>query len=237
MTGYDLSRQWFDFAFENSDKVSGNHTALYWWSIELNNRLGWVKKFAIPTDVAMAACGIKSYKTYGKIFDDLAEWGFFEIHQRSKNQFTSNVIALVFFTEAEPKQYQSIDQSIANAVERQSSSTVSINKLINLETNKPKNDKTLNIEFVVFWDLYDNRRDRAKTEKKWNSLSNKERELAIADVPKYLASLRDRHFQKNPLTYLNGQCWEDEREEQTKEAKVFPLEVDVNDPVPRKVYL
>lgn len=142
MTGYDLSRQWFDFAFENTDKVSGNHAALYWWSIELNNRLGWVKKFAIPTEVAMTACGIRSYKTYAKIFDDLVEWGFFHVHQKSKNQFTSNVIALVFFTEAIPKRHQSIDQSITNAVERHSSSTVDINKLINLETNKPINLKT-----------------------------------------------------------------------------------------------
>jgi hypothetical protein len=142
MTGYDLSRQWFDFAFENPDKVSGNHSALYWWAIELNNRLGWVNKFGMPTDVAMTACGIRSYKTYSKIFDDLVSWGFFDVYQRSKNQFTSNVIALVFFTEAMPKQYQSIDQSITNTVPTHCSGTVDIIKPLNLKTFKPLNLKT-----------------------------------------------------------------------------------------------
>lgn len=101
MNGYHVyPRQWFSFAFENPDVVSGNHGIVYLWAVELNNRLGWVKKFGIPSEMAMSAAGIKSYKTYSKIFEDLVRWGFFEVHQRSSNQYTADIIALVNFTEA-----------------------------------------------------------------------------------------------------------------------------------------
>ena len=53
LTGYDLSRAWFDFCFENPDKICPNHTALYFFAIEHCNRLGWKKKFGLPTTMAM----------------------------------------------------------------------------------------------------------------------------------------------------------------------------------------
>ena len=40
MTGYELSRDWFDFCFENPDKVKPTHAALYFFAIEHCNRLG-----------------------------------------------------------------------------------------------------------------------------------------------------------------------------------------------------
>lgn len=196
MNGYDLSRQWFDFAFENTDKVSGNHAALYWWAIELNNRLGWVSKFGLPSEVAMTACGIRSYKTYSKIFDDLVEWGFFQVHQKSKNQYTSNVIALVIFTEAIPKQYQSIGQSITNAVYEHSSSTVGINKHINLETNKPINLKQdVDAESVCF-------EEEALEEKKEAKKSPPK--VAPKSPPTLHTKIKELIESKNPGYYWQG---------------------------------
>ena len=48
MTGYELSRKWFDFAFEKKEAKT-QHTALYLWIIELNNRLGWKVEFQLAT--------------------------------------------------------------------------------------------------------------------------------------------------------------------------------------------
>lgn len=107
INGYTLSRQWFDFALNNPEMITGNHTALYFWIVELNNRLGWKEKFGLPTEHSMEAIGVRSYKTYAKIFKDLTEWGFIRIVQKSRNQYTANIIALVNFTEAIPKQYRS----------------------------------------------------------------------------------------------------------------------------------
>ncbi len=94
MTGYDYSRQWYDFAFENNGKVSGNHGCLYLWFVELNNRLGWVKEFYAPTNQAMTAVGISSYTTYSKILKDLTDWGFVKMVKKAINQFQSSLIAL-----------------------------------------------------------------------------------------------------------------------------------------------
>ncbi|MCF0074014.1 hypothetical protein LZD49_26265 [Dyadobacter sp. CY261] len=100
MNSYEFTRAWFDFAFENTDVVSGNHTGVYLWNVELNNRLGWVKKFASPASQAMMANGIKSYNTYKKIFSDLVQWGFIEVVQESKNQHSACIIALSNFDKA-----------------------------------------------------------------------------------------------------------------------------------------
>lgn len=105
--GYKLSRRWFDFAFENQDKVSPTHAALWFWIIELKNRLGWMDKFGLPTTYSMSAIGVKNYKTFKKVLNDLVLWKFIRIVTKSRNQHQATVIALVKNTKASPKQVQS----------------------------------------------------------------------------------------------------------------------------------
>jgi len=94
MTGYDYSRQWFNFAFENQDKVSTKHGILYFWIIELNNRLGWVENFKVPFDTAGAAIGINRAQTVRETLYDLASWGFVRIVIKGANQNVSIVVSL-----------------------------------------------------------------------------------------------------------------------------------------------
>jgi len=107
--GYKLSRMWFNYSFENTDKVSPVHNALFLWLCELNNRLGWVNKFAAPASMSMSAIGIKTYKTYKKAFDDLVTWDFVHIIEKSKNQHTANIISLNF---AMVKNTKALDSAI-----------------------------------------------------------------------------------------------------------------------------
>lgn len=145
MNGYELSRIWFDWCFENPEKITPNHSALYFFAIEHCNRLGWRKKFGFPTEMAKDAIGIKSYKTYINTLNDLVDFGFIEMVEKSKNQYSANIIALVNFTEALDK---ALDKAITKHVSKQVQSTCqsidSINKplTINQETIKPltKND-------------------------------------------------------------------------------------------------
>jgi len=92
MNGYELSRKWFDWSFENPEKISPNHSALYFFAIEHCNRLGWREKFGFPTEMAKDAIGIKSYTTYIKTLNDLVDWGFIKMVEKSKNQYSSNII-------------------------------------------------------------------------------------------------------------------------------------------------
>lgn len=147
MNSYDLSRQWFDFAFENPELITGNHAAVYLWNVELNNRMGWVEKFASPASQSMAACGIKSYNTYKKIFQDLVEWGFISVITEAKNQYSACIIALSKVDKAPDK---ALDKALTKHLTKQSSSTIqstvqstcSINKQRNKETKKPRNQET-----------------------------------------------------------------------------------------------
>lgn len=146
LNGYALTRAWFDFAFENQDILCPTHTAMFLWFIELNNRMGWVGKFASPASQTMAAIGLKSYNTYKKIFNDLVEIGVVKVVEESKNQYTACIIALSNFDKA---QYKALDKALTEHSTKHLRGTVqstrqsidSIIKPINKETNKPINNK------------------------------------------------------------------------------------------------
>lgn len=111
LNSYELSRNWFDWSFDNPEKVNPNHSAIYFFAIEHCNRLGWCSKFGFPTQMAMDAIGIKKHQTYIKYFNDLCEWGFFKLIQKSQNQYSSNIISLV---SALPKNSKALDKAIIN---------------------------------------------------------------------------------------------------------------------------
>jgi len=144
MNGYELSRKWFDWSFENPEKISPNHSALYFFAIEHCNRLGWREKFGFPTEMAKDAIGIKSYTTYIRTLNDLVDWGFIKMIERSKNQYSSNIIALTNFDKALDK---ALDKAIVKQLVKQEESTcesiVSIDKqlTINKEPFNTNNDK------------------------------------------------------------------------------------------------
>jgi len=116
LTGYQLSKIWFDFCFENPDLINPNHTALYFFAVEHNNRLGWKLKFGLPSEMAKEAIGIRSYKTYIKAFNDLETWGFFKVIQRSQNQYSSNIITLEINESALVKNTKALTKATAKHV-------------------------------------------------------------------------------------------------------------------------
>lgn len=205
MNGYELSRKWFDWSFENPEKISPNHSALYFFAIEHCNRLGWREKFGFPTEMAKDAIGIKSYTTYIKTLNDLVDWGFIKMVEKSKNQYSSNIIALTNFDKALVK---ALDKAIVKHVVKQVESTcesiVSIDKQINnkLITN---ND----VEFEKFWDLYNKKVDSKKCKDKFIKLSKNEIDNIFEKLPLYIQATPEIQYRKNPLTWLNGKCWED----------------------------
>lgn len=135
MDVFKLSRNWFDFCFENPEKINPNHAALYFFIIEHCNRLGWKEKFGLPMEMSKDAIGIKNYRTYSKAFSDLVEWGFIKIIEKSKNQYSANVIAIVENTKANTKAY---DKALQKHSQKHCNSIVGIDILETLipETNK-----------------------------------------------------------------------------------------------------
>lgn len=136
MNAFELSRNWFNFSFENPDKVKPIHTAIYFFAIERCNRMGWKEKFSLPTDMTMEANGIKSYKTYKKALDEIINFGFINMHQESKNQWTSNVIALVKNTKAIAEaDTKATTKALEKAMPKQIQSTDNLNASIIKQVN------------------------------------------------------------------------------------------------------
>lgn len=135
---YSLNRNFWNFCFDNPEKISPNHCAIYFFAIEHCNRLGWKEKFGFPTQMAMDAIGIKKHQTYIRYFNDLCEWGFFDLIEKSQNQYSANIIRLVF---AMPKNGKALDKAIINHAAKQTEtmrqSNSSIDKQVYQSTNLP----------------------------------------------------------------------------------------------------
>lgn len=65
--------------------------------------------------------------------------------------------------------------------------------------------------FERAWNLYDKKVGcKAKLEKKWNSMSKKDRKAAIEYIPLYVIATEYKQYRKNFQTFLNQRGWEDE---------------------------
>ena len=146
---YELSRNFWDFAFENPEKIKPNHCAVYFFAIEHCNRLGWKEKFGFPTTMVMDAIGVKSYNTFLNTLNDLISFGFIKMIEKSKNQYSANIIALSKFNNALDN---ALDSALIKHNTKQNESIVqsidSINKPIN---NKPKNKDITPAQKFLKW--------------------------------------------------------------------------------------
>jgi hypothetical protein len=77
-----------------------------------------------------------------------------------------------------------------------------------------KENNVNNILFDRFWDLYGKKTSRAKCEPKFNKLSEADKNKILEVLPDYVASTPDKKYRKDPQTWLNGKCWNDEIQKQ-----------------------
>ena len=117
---YKIYRFFWDFCFSNPEKIKPTHIAIFSFAVEHCNRLGWKTKFGFPTTMVMEATGIKSYSVYKKHFDDLHNFGLIDVIEFSKNQFSSNVIALKENYKANDK---ALDKALVKHLSKQSESS------------------------------------------------------------------------------------------------------------------
>ncbi len=151
ITWYELSRKWFDWCFENPEKIRPTHTAMYFFIIEHCNRLGWKEKFWLPMEMTKDAIGIKNYRTYSDTLQDLIDWWFIKEIQKSKNQYSSCIIAIVENTKAHTK---ALDKALQKHSQKQGQSIVCIDKHINQEPNNHTTWFSLSDEIeklISFW--------------------------------------------------------------------------------------
>jgi hypothetical protein len=82
----------------------------------------------------------------------------------------------------------------------------STNKLSTKQQSKEYKDNM----FEIFWNLYDNKKDRFACYNKFVKLDIETINKIIEVVPEYLKTITDKQFQKHPKTWINNKCWNDE---------------------------
>lgn len=70
--------------------------------------------------------------------------------------------------------------------------------------------KVQNSDFELFWELYGKKTDTAKCKAKFATLKPDEVQMILEVVENYVKSTPDTKYRKNPITWLNGKCWNDE---------------------------
>lgn len=115
MNGYELTKDWFNFRFNNPSQTRAGHTELYLYIVDQWNRLGQNKEIGLPTGFTMKSLNIGSYNTYKSLLDNLIEWGFIVVIKDSSNQHSSKIVALSNNDKASDK---ALDKATAKATDK-----------------------------------------------------------------------------------------------------------------------
>ena len=81
-----------------------------------------------------------------------------------------------------------------------------------IRSDKKRLDKKEHSRFAEFWNIYNKKTGKDVCEKKFNKLKDSEVDKIFEILPTYIASTPDVQYRKNPSTWLNQKCWEDELE-------------------------
>lgn len=78
------------------------------------------------------------------------------------------------------------------------------------DNDKDKDNTITCFSFEEFWTLYDKKLDSKSCKEKYLKIPEPDRLKIKETLPIYLATIKDKQFQKHPKTYLNGKNWNDE---------------------------
>lgn len=73
--------------------------------------------------------------------------------------------------------------------------------------------KTTCFSFELFWDQYGKKVDVKKCSAKYSKIKESDRQLIKDSIVAYVESEPDKQYRKNPATWLNGECWNNDIEE------------------------
>jgi uncharacterized phage protein (TIGR02220 family) len=151
MNGFEQIKSFYQWVFNNPDKIRPTHISLYLFLWNQANRANWAYWFKCPYDLAMQGACIGNNKTYYKCLDELKEWKLIE-YQKGINNFRAPLIHLVqLYDSAQLTEQvsvpQSAQQSAQQSVQLPAQQSAHIYKLI---TNNIK-PITENIEEILLF--------------------------------------------------------------------------------------
>jgi hypothetical protein len=209
MNGYTLANQFRKL--RPSFLFSCIEADLFYELVALCNERNWPTEFQYSNPLLCATLGV-SEKSLISARNRLKQAGLLEFTSGHKR---SPTVYRFLDPDAEiplPQVSQSGNQSGSQSgTHSGSESGTSINK----EKTKRKPNPSAAAEsedfpFEDFWQAYGKKEDKHKCAQRWAALTPAERQAALTHLPGYVAATPDKKYRKNPLTYLNGKCWQDE---------------------------
>ncbi|TDL40580.1 helix-turn-helix domain-containing protein [Macrococcoides bohemicum] len=107
------------------------------------------------------------------------------------------------------------DNSPINRNDKENITSINNTRLNNTSNNSATEVADINItrQFDEWWNLYNKKVDRKKSEDKFKKCVKRDGFEKIMDgTRKYLATIKDKQYQKHPTTFLNGENYNDEYE-------------------------
>ena len=187
--------------------ITANHKDNNWRGIEIKrgSRLTSLDKLSSETNLSVS----KIRKAIKKLISTN------EVASKSHSQHT--VFIMINYDEYQVDDKRS-DKPIAN-LSQTNDKRIATNKNDKNDNNDKNVKEVTNDRFAEFWNLYGKKTDSSKCKTKFARLTKSEIEILFDKLPLYIKSTPDVQFRKNPITWLNGKCWNDEVILQTNQAK------------------
>lgn len=216
MTYIDLINNFWRLNKEHS--FTANETTVYFALLDTCNELRWKNPFNQSNRNLANKCNVTE-PTFIRARNFLQQKGLIsfksEAGRRKNTEYKIKYLKNFSISDSISDSIcSSVSDSIYDSISNENS--LHNNRLKNNTRERQEEDikeKLLKEKFPFddFWDLYDKKTgDKTKLSKKWDKISEQEREKIFEYVPKYKLSQPDKQYRKNPETFLNNKSWNDE---------------------------
>lgn len=137
------------------------------------------------------------------------------VNRKVTNKYT--IVKLVnwqVYQSEESRIEHQIEQQMNNRCtsdEQQMNTNKKVKKVKQVNKDISANTSALEIEFIEWWDIYDKKLGRKKSETKFKSLRRSyELDVIVNGTKEYLKTITDKQYQKYPYTFLNGEHFNDD---------------------------
>jgi hypothetical protein len=186
------------FKMSEDQRLTPYHLSIYNALFILWNECGWEDELSINRTEVMRLSKIGNANTYTKVLKQLNDYGYIT-YIPSYNPLIGSKVTIIRCDNGSDK---GGGKGSDKCSDKGGDTLYKQVNLLNIETKK-----TL---FERFWNLYNKKVDKKKTEQKWMKLDIETMEKIIAIVPDYVKVHHEERYRKHPATFLNNESWNDE---------------------------
>ena len=132
----------------------------------------------------------------------------------------TNDLIINFLNECDIKDESTLKGSLQGLLKRCLSNKAIVNAIVNTDediekggvgekTELPEIENFDELNFEHVWNLFGKKGNRKTSERKWNGLPKKAKQLAVVHIPQYVDNTPDLQYRQNFETYINKETWND----------------------------